>query len=122
MKKTLILGASMLATVVSQAATRSYQCTQTGNKPWGSAKVTEDPPVMVGNLEVVRLSCTDPGNNVCQFSDGHCPASISQAVVDHSVREEIAGGHLSGTISFPGGQYSWNANSADDFSYEITED
>lgn len=125
MKKTLLFGALMLATVIAQATEttgKSYQCTQTNTRPWGAADVDEAKPERIGNVEVIRLSCTNPGDKVCQFSDGHCPARISQSTVDASVRGEIASGILSGIQTFPGGHYSWNATSVEDFSYEIIED
>jgi len=125
MRKTFLVGGFMLATVIAQATGttgKSYQCTQTNTRPWGADKVKEAPAEKVGNLEVIRLECTNPGDNVCQFSDGHCPALISQSTVDASVRDAISTGVFSGLEAFPGGHYSWNATSADDFSYEIIED
>lgn len=119
MKTKLLTGAIIAMTFLTShvmANSIHYSSTQVNTAPWGCKTSDEHHE---GNTYF--LTCTDPGEKICQFSDGTCPNIMTWQAADQFVRDQISNGVFSGRMELTGGDIVWQGTDIANFNYTITE-
>ena len=120
MKKIILSAIVFISLGYNSFGANIYNTGEYNTKPWGCEYSVENHEP---GSNVYDLSCYNPGEKICQFLDGTCPTHFPPAGGDGNIQsvvlQQLEAGHLTGTIEFPTGYYTWTGTDETDYKISI---